>query len=527
MGRMRRMGLPLLALAAGLALPATASAQAETCSLRADQSAFASEAQLLDWARQLESFGPRPTGSAAHDQYIDWIEDEVSAIPGIRTSELTYEIDRWDTGGATLSVGGANVPLAGAVPFSAATPAGGAAAQLVHIPTGTAITAANAAGKIVVRDLPWNNVPNALFFPPLLGWNVYDPALTINLLGSDSTEVLAQAGIDAAAAKTAGAAGVLMVSQLPRDQIDGTYAPYEGLPLGIPAAFVGVDEGTSLKAAIASGTTTGTFASDVRWTPARTRTLLATLEGGNERKIVVESHTDGMNPVWDNGPLSMLAQARYFASLPLGCRPKTIQFAFVTGHLYQHLTGPTVREGGAGQLAAILDREYDEGKVAAVVVLEHLGARRYDAVVRSGGLPGKQLVAHRTLNELLLLPVTDSNPLRSLVRSTIYDRDVRRTAMVKGLSAADLSTVPHHCSFGGEGTPYVQHLLPTVSPIAAPKTLFSPQFGVEALDVPLMRKATLAFTDVILGLGPMSQSDIAGDFTFMREQRARGARTCV
>jgi hypothetical protein len=57
--------------------------------------------------------------------------------------------------------------------------------------------------------------------------------------------------------------------------------------------------------------------------------------------------------------------------------------------------------------------------------------------------------------------------------------------------------------------------------------LFTPQFGVEALDIDLMRRATLAFTDVVLGLGPMSQSDIAGDFTFMRDQRARGARTCV
>jgi hypothetical protein len=527
MGRMRRMGLPLLALAAGLALPAAASAQETTCPARVDQSAFAGEAQLLRYAQQLEAFGPRPTGSAAHEQYIDWIEDELSAIPGLTTSELSYDIDRWDAGATTLSAGGADVPLAGAVPFSAATAPGGATAPLAYIPNGTNITAANAAGKIVVRDLPWNSVPNALFYPPLLGWNVYDPGLTINLLGSDSTEVLAQAAIDASAARDAGAAGVLMVSQLPRRQIDGTYAPYEGLPLGVPAAFVGVDEGTALKAAIARGAVTGTFSSAVRWTPTRTRTVLATLPGAVERKIVVESHTDGMNPVWDNGPLSMLAQARWLASLPVACRPKTIQFAFVTGHLYQHLTGPAVREGGAGQLAAILDREYDEGKVAAVVVLEHLGARRYDAVARGGGLPGKELVADRSLNELLLLPVTDSDPLRRLVRASIISNDVRRTAMVKGLSAADLTTVPHHCSFGGEGTPYVQHLLPTVSPIAAPKMLFSPQFGTEALDIALMRRATLAFTDVILGLGPMSQSDIAGDFTFMRDQRARGARTCV
>jgi hypothetical protein len=318
-----------------------------------------------------------------------------------------------------------------------------------------------------------------------------------------------------------------MVSQLPTAQIRGTYAPYEGLPLGVPGAFLGVDEGEAVKAAIRAGGATGTFVSEVRWTPARTRTLLATLRGASDQKIVVTSHTDGMNPVWDNGPLSMLAQARWLAALPAACRPKTIQFAFTTGHLYQHLTGDGTREGGAGQYAALLDREYDEGKVAAVVVLEHIGARRYDAVARPDGLPGKQLVADRSLNELLLLPITDSWPLRDAVQDAIEDRDVRRTALLKGLSAADLTTVPHHCSFGGEGTPYVQHLLPTISPIAAPKTLFSPQFGTEALDVDLWRRGTLAFTDVVLKLGTMTQADIAGDFTFMRDQRARGARTCV
>ena len=526
MGRMRRMGLPLLALAAGLAMPGSALAE-EVCPVRVDASGFADNAQLLAYAQRQEGFGPRPTASEAHTDYVDWLEDEISAVPGITTSSLDYEVDRWDSGTTTLNVGGRSLDVAAAIPFSAATAAGGTTAPLVYLPSGTNITAANAAGKIVVRDLPWNNAPYLLFYPPLLGFAVYDPGLTINMLGSDSTEILAQAGVDAAAARAAGAAGVLMVSQLPTAQIRGTYAPYEGLPLGVPGAFLGVDEGEAVKAAIRAGGATGTFVSEVRWTPARTRTLLATLRGASDQKIVVTSHTDGMNPVWDNGPLSMLAQARWLAALPAACRPKTIQFAFTTGHLYQHLTGDGTREGGAGQYAALLDREYDEGKVAAVVVLEHIGARRYDAVARPNGLPGKQLVADRSLNELLLLPITDSWPLRDAVQDAIEDRDVRRTALVKGLSAADLTTVPHHCSFGGEGTPYVQHLLPTISPIAAPKMLFSPQFGTEALDVDLWRRGTLAFTDVVLKLGTMTQADIAGDFTFMREQRARGARTCV
>ena len=76
---------------------------------------------------------------------------------------------------------------------------------------------------------------------------------------------------------------------------------------------------------------------------------------------MIESHTDGMNAVWDNGPVAMISMARYLARLPLDCRRRTIQFAFVTGHLYQRLKRGE-RDGGAEQVAKRLDREYDRGE---------------------------------------------------------------------------------------------------------------------------------------------------------------------
>jgi hypothetical protein len=528
MRRICRLRLPLLAFALCLAPASGAAADEVTCPDRVSASSFATQAELLGLAETQQAFGVRPTASRAQDDYIDWLEDEMRAIPGIGISSLPYDVDRWDSVATGLSAGGGSVPVAGPVPFAKSTGAGGVTAPLVYLPTDTDITAANAAGKIVVRDLPWVSVPNVLFYPPLLGWAVFDPGLTINLLGSETMEAPAQAHTDLVAAGEAGAAGVIMVSQLPRAQIEGMYAPYEGLPLPVPGIYVGVDEGQALKDALRAGTiTSATLTVDARWTPATTRTLLATLPGGDDRKIVVESHTDGTSALWDNGPLAMIAMARYLASLPVACRPRTIQFAFTTGHLYQHLTGPDVREGGAGQLAAILDREYDEGKVAGVVAIEHIGARQYNAVARSGGQPGKQLVADSALNTLLWLPVTDSTPLRTMVTNNIEHWDVRRTAILKGLDLADLTRVPHNCSFGGEGTPYVQHLLPTVAGIAVPKTLFLARFGPESIDFALMRKAALAFTDIVLDLGGMSQADIAGDYTAFRQQRANGAKGCV
>lgn len=506
--------LALLALLAPLFV-ITSPAQAAACPVTVDPAAFATEQRLRELAQTQEDFGPRPTGSAAHTSYVGWLEQQIGAVPGIQLSSLPYAIDRWDSLATGLSVNGTAVPVAAPVPFAGSTGPGGVSAPLVHIPAGTAITAANAAGKIVIRDLPWQSVPNLLFYPLMLGYHMHDPAHTINPLGSESMEAPAAADADLKAAAAAGAKGVIEVSKLPHDQIEGMYAPYEGLPYSVPGAYVGAAEGQLLKAAAQA-----TLTVDAAWTPTSTRTVLATLPGVSAQKIVVTSHTDGMNPVWDNGPLTMIEMARYLAALPLECRQRTVQFAFVTGHLYQHLTGPDVREGGAGQLAAQLDTEYDQGKVSAVVVLEHLGARRYN-------FTGGRLVADPSLTELLWVPVSESTPLRELVKGRVIARDVRRTAILKGLSAADLATVPHHCGFGGEGTPYNQHLLPTVAPIAVPKTLFSPQFGVEALDFAVMRKASLAFTDVVLGLGPMPQANVAGDVTTMRAQRASGTPGCA
>ena len=73
--------------------------------------------------------------------------------------------------------------------------------------------------------------------------------------------------------------------------------------------------------------------------------------------------------------MAILALARALARRPPACRPRTIEFAFPTAHFYQRVASPDRRHGGAGVLARRLDREYDRGRVAAVVVLEHLGAR--------------------------------------------------------------------------------------------------------------------------------------------------------
>ena len=89
-------------------------------------------------------------------------------------------------------------------------------------------------------------------------------------------------------------------------------------------------------------------------------------------------------------------------------------------------------------------------------------------------------------------------------------------------SDAPGSTVPAHCSFGGEGTPYNHHLLPTVGAIAAPQSLYDPAFGLEGIDFEVMRDELLGYTELLHRLGTMSQADIAGLVNIDRERRALG-----
>ena len=116
--------------------------------------------------------------------------------------------------------------------------------------------------------------------------------------------------------------------------------------------------------------------------------ILATIPGSGPNRIVVESKTDGTNVTEDNAPLAMVAMARYFAALPAGCRPRTLEFAFSTEHFYQRLLGRDTRDGGAEALARRLDADYARGQGSVVITLEHLGARDYRRAPRGHGRTG-------------------------------------------------------------------------------------------------------------------------------------------
>jgi hypothetical protein len=491
------------------------------CPASANPITFASTDELLAGNRTMAGFGERPTASKNHQRFVSWISQRLQEMPGVQQRSIPYEIDRWLEQGESLEAGANGslntIPVSGAVPYAEPTPGAGVSGPLVYLPGSQQLAGQDLSGKIVIRDATPGSVPNAAF--AALEWWSWDPdlSLTMTLPGNYERDYLAyqQRIDDLVGAAQAGAAGLVFVHGFPREQVRHQYSPYEGVRWDVPAVSVGVDEGERLKDLASSGGAARMrlFASEKT---APTETLVATLPGVSDEKIVVESHTDGMNAVWDNGPIAMLAMAKHFAALPRECRPRTLEFVFTTAHLYQRLTG-TERDGGAEQYAQELELTYEQGKLALVVAMEHMGAREYAAVPRTDG-PGRVL-EQTGQSEPTGIFIGESPTLVEQVAQVVIGHDLRRTIALRGADLPGLHLPPHH-SFGGEGTPYHKHLLPTVALVTGPWTLYNPAFGMEAIDGPLLRNQTLVFADLLHAVASIPREALAGAYLGEREARA-------
>jgi hypothetical protein len=541
-GSRRRSGRWSLAivLAATLLLPGAHAAAtvspsslpgAAICPVAPDPSALPDAATLREMNTVVAGLGVRPTGSAAQNAYIKWILGQLKKVPGLAISQQRFTINRWAHGSMELQLttGGqtTGVPVAAPVPYAEGTPSAGVSAPLVQIPDEEKITAANAAGRIVVRPAPAGGVPNYDFFLPVVSWFVYDPKNTIDptqTFFGDFINYNARVA-DLRDAAAAGAKGILFVKELPKTQLADHYEPYEGTPWRVPAVYLGADEGKQISDAMASGQpVSGRLVLHASYRHVETPTIRATVAGESAQRIVVDSHTDGTNAVEDNGPVAMVAMARYLARLPSSCRPRTVEFVFPTAHFYQRLVDPYRRHGGAGVIATQLDGEYDQGKVSSVLVLEHLGAIDYEQLPRADGGPGAELMPNG-LRAIQFIGITPSPGLVAAVTDVVRNYNMERTMLLQGADAPG-QTVPSHCNFGGEGTPYNQHLLPTIGVISAPQSLYDPPFRLEGIDFNVMHDELLGYTELINRLGTMGQAEVAGEIPLERQQRAAGGAPC-
>jgi hypothetical protein len=315
-------------------------------------------------------------------------------------------------------------------------------------------------------------------------------------------------------AGTLGAAGVIIMFDVEREQVESYFEPHQGVHYKLPAMYVGADEALLLKDYAGKGAS-ATLTIRAEATKASTRNLFATLPGQVSERIIFDTHTDGNTFVQENGPVALLALARYYASLPITSRRRTIEFAFNTGHLH-------ISREGTQRHAEQLNREYGDKQCALVIPMEHLGTREIEAYSRANGKPGRAL-SYTGKGELMFWCVGPSPPVVAAVIKAVKRRQLDRVLVTRGTAIPKLKQSPQYGSFGGIGSYYHNLLVPTTSLISGPWSLWAPSFGEDAVDVARLRSQTLALGDLYLELEGVTRDEIVAGYGFERERRAKGA----
>jgi hypothetical protein len=505
----------------GIWLALAPGANAASCADVVNGADFTSKAQLRKMTAKFNSFGPRILGSPAHNRAIDWLEKNARA-DGLNVRSRSFRPYGWfprtrfkrgpglDIGAAGgLSVTRPNgsklsVSDAGAVHWSKPTAKRGEGGPLAYLAPDQEITAANAAGKVVVRDFPIGSLPFGAV-GPLLG--IYQ---TPDLEGyADYTRpYLATLHEELVAAGQAGATGVVFAFDVPGKQVRGYYDPHVGTLYRLPAVFVGSAEARRLKALAAQGSSARVTVL-ARIARKKTRNLIARLPGQSAEKIVLAANTDGNSWVQENGVIGMLAFARYYAKLPKRCHPRTLELVFSSAH-------DGFRDDGLNQDHYPLDKQ----KTAFAFTIEHLGTRE---IVPTGQGAARRL-KFTGVADPALFGAGDSDALRQTAAAATKRRNLPRTAVLKGLAVPDPSLAPPICSMGGLGNAFHPNLVPTLAMISGPWTLYDPAFGRRAIDFGQMRSQVLAAGDAILNLDGLPRAQIAGDYPALQAQLDQGTK---
>lgn len=147
-------------------------------------------------------------------------------------------------------------------------------------------------------------------------------------------------------AKSAGAVGAIISYEASAENAAGQYTPFLTSPggsQGLPALYVDRATGSMIKARTATGASARLELVVEKHAADSSDDIIATLPGATDEGMIVNTHTDGASASEENGGIAVIAMARYFASLPLQCRQRTMVFVLTPGHFNNGIGGDTQR----------------------------------------------------------------------------------------------------------------------------------------------------------------------------------------
>lgn len=479
-----------------------------------------------DYQRMVD-FGPRLTGSAAHNRFIDWLESEFERagcllLPHDQHKMELWEVDKWSLD-LLDGLAAGPVRVAAYLPRSKETPSGGVTGKLVYggsapAPSLTGVSpselqanlerygreladwvratltvrADQVAGNIVLIDLPYPPQLTESFFYSEMNyyhWSGHTPDPTRDYKRMFLAEVGPDSILDALAGF--GPAGVVFSMDASYAALKGQYVPFDVGFKPLPALFVDRDTGGRLRAASAA-----TPKSRLTLTASRKKTtspsIVAILPGQSDEVLVVNTHTDGQNAFEENCGVAQVHLARYFSSLPRSRQLKrTLVFSAVTGHM----------SGQLPETKGFIDDHPDlVACAAAAMTIEHFGCQEWvDSLARGYYRTGDpEATAVWTSQSGILSPAIDS----------IVENDLPHTIVLR--------PKPLYLGIGGA---FQDAGVPNASLIAGPNYLvaIADNGHMDKLDAELAARQTRWSADLLTRLDGTSAQDLAtGDAALTR-----------
>ncbi|MCL4286227.1 MAG: hypothetical protein KJ006_01105 [Thermoleophilia bacterium] len=430
-----------------------------------------------DYQRMVD-FGPRLPGYPEHNEFCDWIEDQLvkAGLQLLPSDEFRYRPWRPDPSSVSLEVGGTGYDPATVFVRTPGTPDEGVTGPLVNEGDGSAD------GSILLVELA---VPGAMTAAMFLGMSSYWQwdGHTAEEVASEEFRRFAFSPWPASLQSYAdqGAKAVVFIVDSTRDQLEDNYSPHQSMVQPLPAVVVDRDTGAELKARAASQPT-ARLRVKASWEDSHVRQITGILPGESDEVVIVNSHTDGQNAFEENGAVALVHLARHFASLRGSQKLKrTLVFVAWPGHMadVRDIPGdPNVLPEQYGWIPAHMD--LFERAVGAVTI-EHLGATRWTEYEE----PEKGY--HPTGEEEAYAIWTTQGPMQELCEEALIESRLQRVMLLK----PPVQVTP--------GVAWHRNGIPHVAGIAAPTYLLvaSENGEMDKLDPDLAARQTAYFADVI------------------------------
>lgn len=286
---------------------------------------------LLKGVEKMNSFGSRPTGSKAHNKFIAYIKKQITSLGFTPQSDIRY-FDRWQAKDSSIVIhtaeGDMPIHVSSPFPYSGETDINGVTAEPVYV-YGKHVNYLKAKDKIaVIKVKDFKSMYSGVAFNQKKAFpgdlklqKYYKGPVACAFIKFPFLQVAHDMGVKAV---------ICIWEDMTNEMVEGQYLNFILDYQGIPALWVNEQDGKKvLEACSRRDKITLTLLAE-KEKSAVGETVYTIVEGKNPKEaIIINSHTDGVNCVEENGPLAMLAMLKHFKEHQPG---RTLIFAFVCGH---------------------------------------------------------------------------------------------------------------------------------------------------------------------------------------------------